>query len=242
MFVREAWSGYPSFMESEFILPTSTGGVNALAQEPPTRARGRAQVTAKTARGRASRDRLIAAAREELIERSGQLEVDSVATRAGTSIGLIYRHFGSRAGLVGAVVDDFYSRYRREALEINPAPGGSFPTRERRRTELSVRFHYREPLATVILSNLHLDSEVVVEETTHLDEMIALAANVMRLGRKRGEIPQDRDPELIAAMVIGGMRHVLARALATGLPEKTAARELWTFIAGVLGVDPDSAD
>lgn len=229
-------------MESEFILPRPAGHVNALDGTSPTRARSRAALTGKTARGRASRDRLIAAARDELIERSGLLEVDSVAQRAGTSTGLIYRHFGNRAGLIGAVVDDFYTRYRSEALEVNPAPGGSLPTRERRRTELTVGFHYREPLARVILSNLHLDSEVVVEETAHLEEMIALAAGVMRLGRRRGEIPEDRDPELIAAMVIGGMRHVLAMALAQGLPEEQAAHQLWIFIAGVLGVDPDAAD
>ena len=62
---------------------------------------------APTARGAASRARLIQAARAELIERSGSLEVDSVAQRADTSVGLIYRHFGSRAGLIGAVVDDY---------------------------------------------------------------------------------------------------------------------------------------
>lgn len=80
------------------------------------------------------------------------LEVDSVATRAGVSVGLIYRHFGARAGLVGAVVDDFYSHYRREALETSPRLGGRFVVRERRRTELSVAFH-KDPLARVLLSN-----------------------------------------------------------------------------------------
>lgn len=64
-------------------------------------------VPAPTARGAVSRARLIAAARDELIERDGQLEVDSVAARAESSVGPIHRHFGSRAGLVGAVVDDF---------------------------------------------------------------------------------------------------------------------------------------
>jgi AcrR family transcriptional regulator len=203
--------------------------------------RTRFRETAKTPRGRASRQKLIAAAREELIERSGSLEVESVAQRAGTSTGLIYRHFGNRAGLVGAVVDDFYTRYRAEALETNPAPGASMAVRERRRTELSVAFHYRDPLASVVLNNRHIDSEVVVEEMAHLNEMIDLAASVMRLGIKRGQIPRDRDPDLIAAMVIGGMRHVLARALSTGVSQKRATRQLWTFIAGVMGVDPDEA-
>jgi AcrR family transcriptional regulator len=209
-----------------------------LPENSSTARANRAPAAAKTARGHASRARLIAAARDELIERSGNLEVDSVARRAGTSTGLIYRHFGSRAGLIGAVVDDFYGRYRSEALETNPAPGASTAVRERLRAELSVAFHYRDPLAPVILGNLHLDNEIVVEETAQLDEIIELAAKVMRLGQRRGELPRDRDPELIAAMVIGGMRRVLARALATGVAERRAKRQLWTFIAGVMGVDP----
>lgn len=209
-----------------------------LQKHPQTGRADRSPGAAKTARGQASRARLIAAARDELIERAGTLEVDSVARRAGTSTGLIYRHFGNRAGLIGAVVDDFYHRYRTEAVETNPAPGASMPVRERRRAELSVAFHYADPLAGVILGSLHLDREVVEEESAHLDEIIDLAAEVMRLGQRRGELPRDRDPDLIAAMVIGGTRRVLARALTSGVPEQHAARELWTFIAGVIGVDP----
>lgn len=222
-------------MESEFSLPKNAVNVNG--PDAPVADSAPRPGTARTARGLASQRRLVEAAREELIERNGHLEVDSVAKRAGTSIGLIYRHFGNRAGLVGAVVDDFYSRYRNEALEINPAPGGSFAVRERKRTELSVAFHYADPLALVLLSNLHLDAEVAQHETAQLDEMIALAAAVMALGRRRGELPEDRIPELVAAMVIGGMRHMLATALSTGVAEREAAAQLWSFIAGVMGVE-----
>ena len=105
----------------------------------------------RTARGAATRRRLIEAAREELVERNGVLEIDPVAVRAEVSVGAIYRHFDSRAGLIAAVVDDFYARYRAEALERDPAPGGGFAERERERTELSVAFHYADPLARVIL-------------------------------------------------------------------------------------------
>jgi len=201
-------------------------------QSPPPRA--------VTARGEASRRRLVAAARSELIERDGLMEIDSVAQRADSSVGLIYRHFGSRAGLISAVVDDFYGRYRAEALEINPLPGGSFPARERRRTELSVAFHYNDPLAKVILSNLHLDSQVATREAAQIDEMVSLAAGVMALGQRRGELPKDRDPLFIGAMIIGGMRHVLAAALSTDppMPQKRTAQGRWVLIAGVMGVDP----
>jgi AcrR family transcriptional regulator len=197
-------------------------------------------VAAPTARGAASRARLVRAAREELIERDGQLEVDSVASRADASVGLIYRHFGNRAGLVGAVVDDFYDRLRTEALETNPVPGGTFAERERARAALFVAFHYADPLARIIAHNLHLDAEVATIEARHRDEMIGLAESVMALGRRRGEIPADRDAGFIAAMVIGGMREVLGVALsADRTPDQDeTAQKLWVLIAGVMGVDP----
>ena len=193
---------------------------------------------AKTARGAITRRRLLAAALEELIARDGLLEVDSVAGRAGVSVGSIYRHFGSRAGLIGAVVEDFYRRYRSEALETNPAPGGSFAERERRRTELSVAFHYGEPLARVILRALHLDPEVAVREAEHVDAMIDAATGVMALGQRRGEIPEDRDPRFLGAMIIGGMRRVLAVALSSDppTPQRATARELWVLNAAIMGI------
>jgi AcrR family transcriptional regulator len=201
---------------------------------------GHQQSGAKTTRGAATRQRLIQAARDELIERDGVLEIDSVANRADVSVGAIYRHFGSRAGLVGAVVDDFYMRYRAEALEINPAPGKSFPERERRRTELTVAFHYADPLARVILKNLHLDAAVAAMEAAHIDSMVDLAAGVMNIGQWRGEIPEDRDSRFIGAMIIGGMRRVLAVALSTDppIPQEETARKLWVLNAGIMGVDP----
>jgi AcrR family transcriptional regulator len=215
-------------------LPHADATMNRVAQSgdgPITR-------QAQTARSSQSRLRLIGAARAELIERNGVLEVNSVADRAGVSVGLIYRYYGSRAGLVGAVVDEFYSRYRREALERNPLPKGRFADRERRRTEVSVAFHYQDPLARVILSHLHLDSEVAVAEALHTTEMIDLAASVMALGQRRGEIPSDHDPHFVAAMIIGGMRQVLAVALSARPtpPENLTAQRLWALIAGVMGI------
>lgn len=215
----------------------------AASTTPRTRGFAASGAEAKTPRSAATRRRLIKAAREELVAREGLLEIDSVAARAGVSVGAIYRHFGSRAGLVAAVVDDFYTRFRDEALEINPAPGARFAERERKRTELSVAFHYGDPLARVILSSLHLDPEVAVSEAAHIDAMVELVAKVMALGVRRGEIPKGRDPRFVGAMIIGGMRHVLAIALAEDppIPQRQTSRKLWVLIAGIMGVDPDEA-
>ena len=56
--------------------------------------------------------RLVRAAEAELIESNGQMEMLAVAKRAGVSVGLAYHHFGSKAGLLAAVVDHFYAPLR----------------------------------------------------------------------------------------------------------------------------------
>jgi len=172
------------------------------------------------------------------VERDGVLEVESVAHRAGSSVGLVYRHFGSRAGLIGSVVDDFYQRYRAEALETNPAPRATFSVRERQRIETTVNFHYHDPLDRVISQNLHLDAEVAVMEGRHRREMTALAGTVVELGQRRGEVPVDRDPALVAALVIGGPREALGAAVSSNPPppQRALASRIWLLVAAMIGV------
>ena len=194
-----------------------------------------AQRPATTERGRKSRARLVDSARAELIEREGILEVDSVARRADTSVGLIYRHFGSRSGLISAVIDDYYARFRVNVLPRRGSPRASLAQRERRRIELSVRFLYDDPLTSVLLSHRHLDSEVVDRESAHLRVIIDRIARDLR-----SALPPDRDSALAAAMILGGMQQVIAACLDTGVPPSTATAQLWVYVAAIVGVDPDS--
>ena len=64
-----------------------------------------------------------------------------------------------------------------------------------------------------------------------------LAAASMTLGQRRGELPGGRDPHFIGAMIIGGMRHVLAAALARDVPQRETADKLWVLTAGIMGVE-----
>src|SRR5690349_13406419 len=61
-------------------------------------------------------ERLIRAAQEELIQGHGLLEMQAVAKRAKASVGLAYHHFGSKAGLIAAVVEAFYNRLEEVAF------------------------------------------------------------------------------------------------------------------------------
>lgn len=191
-----------------------------------------------TPRGVATRDRLLAAARSELVERQGVLEVESVAGRAGVSVGLIYRHFGSKAGLVGAVIQEFYKRFEEEVITSNPAPGAGWVEREHVRTLRSVAFNYEDPLAPVVLSRLHLEPAVAAIEARELDAHIEMSAVNVAYGQREGFVPKEIDPRFAGAMIFGGLRRVLVEALGRTPrpPQAEVAAQLWSFISAILGI------
>jgi AcrR family transcriptional regulator len=98
-----------------------------------------------------TRERLIRAAQEELIRRHGHLEMQAVAKRAQVSIGLAYHHFGSKAGLIAAVVEEFYNRLDEAAFNDAKRPSESWADRERRRTAEYIAFHYDHPFAPLVI-------------------------------------------------------------------------------------------
>ncbi|HZZ47272.1 MAG TPA: hypothetical protein VFE65_10345, partial [Pseudonocardia sp.] len=62
-----------------------------------------------------ARQRLLRAAIEELAS-TGHIEVASVARRAQVSVGLPYRYFGTRSGLIAAVLADFHERLDEQVM------------------------------------------------------------------------------------------------------------------------------
>jgi AcrR family transcriptional regulator len=192
---------------------------------------------ALTPRGEETRRRLLEAAIAELVERDGALEVASVATRAGVSVGLLYRYFGSKAGLVTAVVDDFYDRLLAEISVAGALKGVDWATRERRRTELSVAFHYREPLAPVLLGRLAREPEVAAREVRRIERLVEDAALNVERGQRRGEIPGDADARMVGAMLIGGYRVAMAEALtrAARPSQHDLTEAIWRFVVHGVG-------
>jgi AcrR family transcriptional regulator len=197
--------------------------------------------TAKAGRG-TGRDALLRAAAEELLERGGVLEVGPVAARAGVSVGLIYRHFGSKNGLLAAVVGDFYVRFDAEVLDGDPAPGAGWAERERRRTEMVIAFHYYEPLAPILLARLARDPEVAAVEARHLRVQVARGAQNVARGQRDGEIPQDIDAGIAAALILGGVRQALIEVLARRErpPREVLADQLWRLVAAAVRVDEEA--
>src|ERR1700761_3886143 len=104
----------------------------------------------RTQKGRATRERLLACARDIAIANGGHIEIAWVAEAAGVVPSLVNRYFGSHAGLGSALLDDFFDRLRAEVLDLDLDDRGTWAQHERIRLEKGVHFHYNDPAAVII--------------------------------------------------------------------------------------------
>jgi len=196
--------------------------------------------TPKPGRSVRTRQRLMEAARAELIERAGAAEISAIAKRAGVSAGLAYHHFGSKEGLVAAVVADFYERY---AAVVNaPYDGAGWAEREIQRTREAVAFLVRDPFTATLFGPLSRSGAVVAAEAACLADLVELGARNIAQGQADGDLPRQVDADMAAAFVLGGLRQSMTAALlADPHPDPIQlARTVWILTAQSLGLRPAS--
>ena len=188
----------------------------------------------------ATRARMIAAAREALIAGEGDFEMTEFARLAGVSAGLAYHHFGSKDGLIAAVLDDFYDR-QLAALREEPAVDGSWSERELQRFRTWLAFLYEDPLARIVLGKMGRTVPVAELEARRLDEQIELARHNLEAGQQSGELSESIDASVAATAIIGAMRQSAMRAFSEAKPPDPGplATQLWDFISGALGLRAD---
>lgn len=183
-----------------------------------------------------TRERLVGAAQEELIQGQGRLEMQAVARRAQVSVGLAYHHFGSKAGLIAAVVEEFYGRLDAAAFSGAKLRSKAWADRERERIEAYVALHYHHPFAPLVIGPLSRAPEVLDVEIAFTDRQLAAGARMLQAAQREGIIPDDIDPHLTIALMIGGIRQALIGAL-TSKPRPDPGKltnEIWAFMAGAL--------
>lgn len=184
-----------------------------------------------------TRTSLLDAARNELLELNGALEVSRVAERAGVSVGLIYRYFGSRAGLLAAVAEDYYARYQAQVMAADPLPeSADWCSREEQRVQRAVQFVYGEPLAALVLVSLAREPEVAALEARCIADNVRQGADNIRRGQAAGQLASQLDAQLVSAMILGGLHQALLEALGRTPrpPAEQLAQQLWHFIRGAL--------
>ncbi|MEV4102323.1 TetR/AcrR family transcriptional regulator [Nonomuraea sp. NPDC049649] len=186
-------------------------------------------------RAAATRRRILEAAAAELAE-TGDLEVAAVARRAGLSTGLPYRYFGTRSGLMSALLEDFYGRLVAETV-LGHFTGDTWLDRWRAQVTRWVDWVYDEPLAPVVLGRMVGDARVAAMEARCTRQVIAIGAKHVAAGQAEGAVTRGRDPELMSAAVVGGMRSILAVVLDQDpRPDRAGIREeIWRFSTAALG-------
>ncbi len=182
-------------------------------------------------------ERLIVAAEAELIANGGRLEMTAVAKRAAASVGLAYHHFGSKTGLVAAVVAQFYVPLRALMMGPSGADRDTWALKERARFSRMVDYYFDHPLAPLLVGRMAREPEVIDMEREHLDRLMDEGARNLRVAQKRGILPADFDPDVAIGLVIGGAQHALSRALHQDpRPDRQAFMEkLWTLLTRMVG-------
>jgi AcrR family transcriptional regulator len=183
-----------------------------------------------------TRKKLVCAAQEELIQGQGHLEMQAVARRAQVSVGLAYHHFGSKAGLIAAVVEEFYSRLDEAAFSGAKLPSETWADRERERIAAYVAFHYDHPFAPLVIGALSRAPEVLDVEIAFTNRQLAAGALMLQAAQRDGIVPDDIDPHLTIALMIGGIRQALIGTLMSEHrpdPGKLT-NDIWAFIAAAL--------
>lgn len=181
-------------------------------------------------------ERLIRAAQEELIQGQGLLEMQAVAKRAKVSVGLAYHHFGSKAGLIAAVVEGFYNRLEEAAFSPSKLVAPDWAGREKERIAAYISFHYDHPFAPLVVGALSRAAEVLDVEQAFTRRQLTAGAYNVRAGQRAGVIPTELDPRLTIALMIGGIRQALIAALTRrDRPDRAELTDkIWVFVAGAL--------
>jgi AcrR family transcriptional regulator len=191
-----------------------------------------------TSRAAATRRVLLEAAAVEW-SATGEVEVAAVARRAGVSAGLPYRYFGTRSGLLIALVDDFYGRLETAAL-LRSYDAPRWAGREQQRIADWIDFLYAEPLAPMVLSGPAGDAEVVTANAGRIGRMAELGARNIANAQQTGELPADRDPQMLASGLLSGVHAIASVALARTPrpPAALVAEQVWAFLSGAVGLPP----
>ncbi len=172
----------------------------------------------------ATRQRILECAATLLAEGEGKLEMAWVARAAGVSSGLAYHHFGSKEGLLVAVVNDFYDRLEAASLMLRFDHETGWEARELQRVRLYIDFLLTDPLGIVLLSRLAHAPGVAAVEDARWQKLVSVGARNIAEGQRSGVVRATQEAELLAAMVLGSVRAAVARLLP--LPQNVDAEQL----------------
>jgi len=188
-----------------------------------------------TVAGLATRERLLAAARE-LIEDDGygSASVTAITERAGVAAGTVYRHFASKAELFLDVFRDVCAGEERAMVAAADDAGPDAVDRlEAVLTTFARRALQNPRLAWALLAE-PVDQLVDAERLAYRERYAALVARELRAAIDAREIPA-QDVEFMAAALVGGCGEALVGPLASVNGSDQVVDSIRTFIRRAIG-------
>jgi AcrR family transcriptional regulator len=189
------------------------------------------------ARAAAARERVVAAALDQLAEGGyASASMVAVARRAGVATGSVYRHFPSKGDLFSEV----FRRAAQREVDVLAALGHrSMPLGERLAAWVDAFVHraLAEPVRAYALIAEPVDATIEAERITFRRAYADLFARALREGMDAGEIPR-ADAELAAAAIVGALAEALVGPLRR--PEGDTAAlvtGLQTFVLSAVGIE-----
>jgi AcrR family transcriptional regulator len=191
-----------------------------------------------TVAGLATRQRLLAAARE-LIEDGGyaSASVVAIAERAGVASGTLYRHFTSKEDLFVDVFRSVCSHEERAmvaAAESLPAGAAAVERLEAVLTTFARRALQNRRLAWALLAE-PVDRRVDAERLAYRERYASRVAAELTAAVAAGEIPA-QDVAFTAAALVGGCGEALVGPLSADEPSaEDVVGSLRTFVRRAIG-------
>ncbi len=188
-----------------------------------------------TVAGLATRERLLAAARE-LIEEGGyaSASVAAIAERAGVASGTVYRHFASKAELFlevfRAVCAGEERAMRAAADEAGP---GAVDRLEAVLATFARRALQNRRLAWALLAE-PVDPVVDAERLAYRERYASLVAAELRAAVAVGDIPA-QDVAFTAAALVGGCGEALVGPLSSVNGSGQVVASIETFVRRAIG-------
>ncbi|MBV8220523.1 MAG: TetR/AcrR family transcriptional regulator [Solirubrobacterales bacterium] len=188
-----------------------------------------------TVAGLATRQRLLAAARE-LIEEGGygSASVAAIAERAGVASGTLYRHFRSKEELFLEIFRDVCAGEERAMRAAAEDAGPSAVDRlEAVLTTFARRALQNRSLAWTLLAE-PVDPVVDAERLAYRERYASLVAAELRAAVAAGEIPA-QDVAFTAAALVGGCGEALVGPLSSVDGSEEVVGAIETFVRRAIG-------
>jgi AcrR family transcriptional regulator len=186
------------------------------------------------ARAAAARERIVAAAREQVGEGGyASASVQAVAKRAGVATGSVYRHFPSKAELFAEV---FRQASQRELDVVTGVTAdAALPASER--IAAAVEAFARRALAAPVMAYALLaepvDPAVEAERLAFRRGYRDAFARALEQGVGAGEL-REQDVDTSAAAIVGALGEALVGPLSPASNGRAAARHHDALVAGVV--------